>query len=404
MLTTIIWHIIRINICMEKMNTQKPKRKKWKIVLISILVLLIIARLLLPTIVLKYVNKTLAGIKGYYGHVEDIDIALIRGAYQINDLLLVKVDTVTNQRDTIPFFKTPQIDLSVEWRAIFKGKIVGEIEIAEPVLNFVKGKHKDEDVKQDTTDFKEVIKKLMPLTINHFTIKNGQVHFLDPYASPVIDVPMKNIDVQADNLSNVNDSNKVLPSTIKMTGELYGGKMHMNIKLNALEKQPTFDLNGGLESIEMRNLNPFFKKYGKFEVEKGTFAMYTEFAAKDGAFNGYVKPMIKEMDVDKKGNLAQLAWQSVVQGVDNLLENNKTDKVATKLPVKGRFDQPNTGLWTAISYVLRNAFVFALRPSIDNTIDIGKVEAEPQKKTFLQKVFGKKDKDSKDKKKEKKDK
>lgn len=404
MLTTIIWHIIRINICMEKMNTQKPKRKKWKIVLISILVLLIIARLLLPTIVLKYVNKTLAGIKGYYGHVEDIDIALIRGAYQINDLLLVKVDTVTNQRDTIPFFKTPQIDLSVEWRAIFKGKIVGEIEIAEPVLNFVKGKHKDEDVKQDTTDFKEVIKKLMPLTINHFTIKNGQVHFLDPYASPVIDVPMKNIDVQADNLSNVNDSNKVLPSTIKMTGELYGGKMNMNIKLNAFEKQPTFDLNGGLESIEMRNLNPFFKKYGKFEVEKGTFAMYTEFAAKDGAFNGYVKPMIKEMDVDKKGNLAQLAWQSVVQGVDNLLENNKTDKVATKLPVKGRFDQPNTGLWTAISYVLRNAFVFALRPSIDNTIDIGKVEAEPQKKTFLQKVFGKKDKDSKDKKKEKKDK
>lgn len=389
---------------MEKMNTQKPKRKKWKIVLISILVLLIIARLLLPTIVLKYVNKTLAGIKGYYGHVEDIDIALIRGAYQINDLLLVKVDTVTNQRDTIPFFKTPQIDLSVEWRAIFKGKIVGEIEIAEPVLNFVKGKHKDEDVKQDTTDFKEVIKKLMPLTINHFTIKNGQVHFLDPYASPVIDVPMKNIDVQADNLSNVNDSNKVLPSTIKMTGELYGGKMNMNIKLNAFEKQPTFDLNGGLESIEMRNLNPFFKKYGKFEVEKGTFAMYTEFAAKDGAFNGYVKPMIKEMDVDKKGNLAQLAWQSVVQGVDNLLENNKTDKMATKLPVKGRFDQPNTGLWTAISYVLRNAFVFALRPSIDNTIDIGKVEAEPQKKTFLQKVFGKKDKDSKDKKKEKKDK
>lgn len=404
MLTTILWHIIRINICMEKMNTQKPKRKKWKIVLISILVLLIIARLLLPTIVLKYVNKTLAGIKGYYGHVEDIDIALIRGAYQINDLLLVKVDTVTNQRDTIPFFKTPQIDLSVEWRAIFKGKIVGEIEIAEPVLNFVKGKHKDEDVKQDTTDFKEVIKKLMPLTINHFTIKNGQVHFLDPYASPVIDVPMKNIDVQADNLSNVNDSNKVLPSTIKMTGELYGGKMNMNIKLNAFEKQPTFDLNGGLESIEMRNLNPFFKKYGKFEVEKGTFAMYTEFAAKDGAFNGYVKPMIKEMDVDKKGNLAQLAWQSVVQGVDNLLENNKTDKMATKLPVKGRFDQPNTGLWTAISYVLRNAFVFALRPSIDNTIDIGKVEAEPQKKTFLQKVFGKKDKDSKDKKKEKKDK
>lgn len=370
------------------MENTKPKRKKWKIVVLAIVVLLIIARLILPSIVLKYVNRTLAGIKGYYGHVEDIDIALIRGAYQINDLRIVKVDTVTRQQDTIPFFTTPQIDLSVEWRAIFKGSIVGEIEVEDPVLNFVKGKHKNEDVKQDTTDFKEVIKKLMPLTINHFKINNGQIHFCDPYASPAIDVPMKNIQVEAENLSNVNDSNKVLPSSIKATGDVYGGKLTMNVKLNALEKQPTFDLNAGVDNVDMLYLNPFFKKYGKFEVEKGTFGLYTEFAAKDGAFNGYVKPLIKEMEVKKDGNIVQIAWQSIVQGADNLLENNKTDKLATKLPVKGRFDDPNTGLWTAISYVLKNAFIFALKPSIDNEIDIGKVEAGPEKKTFLQKVFG----------------
>ncbi len=382
------------------METVKPKRKRWKIVLITIVLLLITIRLILPFVVLKYVNKTLAGIKGYYGHVEDIDIALIRGAYQINDLKLVKVDTVTKKQDTIPFFTTPQIDLSVEWRAIFKGRVVGEITVEQPILNFVKGKHEGEDVKQDTTDFKEVLKKLMPLTINHFKINNGQIHFRDPYANPIIDVPLKNLQVQADNLSNVNDSNKVLPSTIKATGDIYGGKLHMNVKLNALEKQPTFDLNAGVDNINMINLNPFFKEYAKFKVEKGTFGLYTEFAAKDGAFNGYVKPMIKDMKVLKEGNLGQRTWQTIVQGVDNLLENNKTDKLATKLPVKGRFDDPNTGLWTAISYVLRNAFVFALKPSIDNEIDIGKVEAAPEKKTLLQKVFGGKDK--KEKKKSKK--
>jgi hypothetical protein len=38
--------------------------------------------------------------------------------------------------------------------------------------------------------------------------------------------------------------------------------------------------------------------------------------------------------------------------------------------------------------------VYALQPSVDNTINLGKVEeVETGKKTFLQKVFGKKDKD-----------
>ncbi len=376
---------------------QKPakKRKKWKVVLLSIIFILLIIRLILPYVVLKYVNKTLGGIKGYYGHVEDIDLALIRGAYKIKNLKLVKVDSLTHKQDTIPFFTTPNIDLSVEWRAIFKGRIVGEIEVDNPVLNFVKGKHKNEDVKQDTTDFKDVIKKLMPLTINRFQINNGQIHFRDPYSNPIVDVPMKNIQVKAENLSNANDSNKVLPSTIKGTGDVYGGKFKMDVKINALAKQPTFDMNAGISNVDMRDLNPFFKAYGKFEVDGGNFGLYTEFAAKDGAFKGYVKPLLKDVDIAHDGNFLQIVRSEVVSAAAWVFKNHSKDQVATKLSIEGRFDNPNTGLWTAISYLLKNAFIAALTPSVENTIDIGKVEAQPEKKTFLQKVFGKKDKDSK---------
>jgi hypothetical protein len=378
--------------------TQAPAVKKVKrrrrrlVILASIVILLVVVRLVLPYFVLKYVNNALAGIKGYYGHVEDVDLAIIRGAYQINDLLLVKVDTVTQQKDTIPFFKTRRIDLSVQWKAIFKGRIVGEIEVMDPVLNFVKGKHQNEDVKQDTTDFTEVLKKLMPLTVNHFKIVNGQVHFRDPYASPAIDVPLSNIQVLADNLSNVNDSNKVLPASIQASGDMYGGSMKLNVKLNPLEKQPTFDLNAGIDNVDMTSLNPFFKKYGKFEVDKGNFGLYTEFAAKNGNFRGYVKPLLKDVEVAKEGTFGQIVWANVVSGIKWVFENHKKDQVATKVPIEGRFENPNTSLWTAISYILRNAFVLALQPSVDNEIGIGNVTAPAEKKTFLQKVFGKKDK------------
>lgn len=376
------------------MAKQPQKPKRWKIVALSVITLLVIGRLVMPYFVLKYVNKTLAGIKGYYGHVDDVDIALIRGAYKIKDLVLVKVDTLSSKRDTIPFFKTPDIDLSVQWAAIFKGAIVGEIEVEKPVLNFVKGKHKNENLKQDTTSFQQVIRKLMPLTINHFQINSGQIHFIDRYSSPKVDIPIKNINVRGTNLSNVNKSGNILPSTIKATGDVYDGRLTLNVKLNPLEKQPTFDLEARVEGVNMTHLNNFFKAYAKFEVEKGTLGLYSEFAAKEGAFNGYVKPLIKDMKVKKEGTIIQIVWQSIVGGVEALLENNKTKIAGTKLPIKGRFDDPDTGLWTAISYTLKNAFVFALKPSIDNEINIGKVEPEPEKKTFLQKIFGggKKDK------------
>lgn len=377
---------------------KKVKRRKRRlIIIVSIVGLLIILRLILPFIVLKYVNKTLANLKEYTGHVEDIDIALIRGAYKINDIHITKKDTVTQKLDSIPFFKAREIDLSVEWRAIFKGSVVGEIYVEDPVLNFVKGKHRNENAKADTADFRGLIRDLMPLTINHFEINNGQMHYIDKYSAPNVDVAMKDITVKADNLSNVNDSTSLLPARLDAFADIYGGTLDLTVKFNALEKQPTFDLNADLKNVDMVNLNDFFKAYGNFDLKKGNLSLYTEFAARNGAFDGYVKPIIKDLDIvqwnKEEGDVKQILWETLIGSVAEIFQNQRKEQLATKVPIRGRFDKPETALWTAISYVLRNAFVYALKPSIDNTINIGNVASpEEDKKTFLQKVFGKKDK------------
>ncbi len=47
------------------------------IVIGSIVIVLIIFRLLLPSILLNYCNKSLAKMHGYYGRVQDIDVAIL---------------------------------------------------------------------------------------------------------------------------------------------------------------------------------------------------------------------------------------------------------------------------------------------------------------------------------------
>src|SRR5688572_15715649 len=88
------------------------KKRRWRIILWVVGILLAI-RIALPYVLLHLVNDRLAHMPGYAGHVEDIDLALIRGAYQIEQLRLDKVDSLT--QDTSPFMAAGVIDLSVEW-------------------------------------------------------------------------------------------------------------------------------------------------------------------------------------------------------------------------------------------------------------------------------------------------
>lgn len=380
------------------------KKKRLRIILVSVVILLIVFRLLLPYIVLKYVNKKLSNLEEYYGHVEDIDIALLRGAYVIKDIKIVKIGNEQGEKDTIPFFRSPVIDLSVEWKAIFKGSIVGEIYVEEPVLNFVKGKHKGEDAKADTADFRQLVKDLMPLKVNHFEISNGEIHYIDQFSSPKLDLALKELNIVAVNLSNVNDSTKVLPANAKATGKAYEGNFRLKVDFDAFQKTPTFDMSAEITNVNLVLLNDFLRAYGNFDVKKGNFSVYTEFAGKDGGFGGYVKPILKDLDIvqwnKEEGNFKQILWETLIGSAAGLLENRRKEQLATKVEIKGKFDKPDINLWRAISYVLRNAFVNALKPAIDNTININKLE-DSKDKTFLEKIFGSGEKKKKKKNKKK---
>jgi len=135
--------------------------------------------------------------------------------------------------------------------------------------------------------------------------------------------------------------------------------------------------------------------------------MYTEVAAKDGGFTGYVKPLIKDLDVlgkeDRDDNILRKAWEAIAGGVGQVFRNHPEDQVATKIPFEGRIDNPRANIWVTISNTLQNAFIRAIQPSIDNEINIASVDAEKkEKKTLLQKVFSKDD-DKKTKKEKRKE-
>ena len=379
-------------------------KKPLKITLIVVAILICI-RLVLPYVLLHFANKNLASIPGYYGHIEDIDLALIRGAYRIDSIYLNKKDSITKKQTR--FFSASAIDLSVEWRALFNGEIVGELIFERPNLRFTREKVEPQDVEKDSSDLTELKDDFMPLQVNRFEILEGNVRYLDSTSNPKVDILMTNIHVVATNLRNSYDSSKLLPAKVIARANVYEGEFTFSMNINPLAKQPTFDMNAEMKNTNLVLLNDFFKAYAKIDVNKGKFGMYTEVAAKEGSFKGYVKPIIKDLDVlgheDRDDNVFRKMWEGLAGFVGQVFKNQPRDQVASKIPFEGRLDNPETNIWTTIINVLQNAFIQAIQPSIDSEINIASVETpKPEKKTFLEKIFG--SKDDNEKKEEKNDK
>jgi hypothetical protein len=369
---------------MKKNTSSKNKKPFFKRrgikILLAIVILLIGIRIALPYAILKYVNKSLREMKGYYGNVNDIDLALYRGAYKINNIYLNKVDTLSMEQTE--FFQSRVIDLSIEWQALLDGKIVGELDFEDPRLKFTKDKVEPKEISNDTSDFRDLLDKLMPLRVNRFEIINGVIQYTDNTSNPKVDIQMDNTHVLAENLTT-EKSDDILPSTVTADANIYKGHLHLNMRLNALADKPTFDMNTELKETHLPELNEFFKAYGKFDVNRGVFGLYAEVAAKQGKFVGYVKPVIKDLDVlgaeDRKDNILQKMWEAVVGGAGQLLRNQKHDQVATKVPLEGTFEKTDANIWYAIIQVLKNAFIQALQPSIDQEINISSVGKEEEK-------------------------
>jgi hypothetical protein len=160
-------------------------------------VLLIAARAALPYAVKWYVNRTLDRSDGYTGHVGDVNIALLRGAYQLDDVEIRK----KHGTSSVPFFAADRIDISIEWRQVLNRRLVGEIEGRHPVLHFVKDKTEQGSQNGEQGHWSERADALVPVRINRIAVRDGVVFYHNKTTTPEIDAHLSAINGDIRNLS-----------------------------------------------------------------------------------------------------------------------------------------------------------------------------------------------------------
>jgi len=355
--------------------------RKAKVAILILVIVLVVIRLAMPFAIKAYVNHQLNTSKDYTGHVGDIHVALIRGAYQIKDMSILK----RTGGVPVPLFSAKLVDLSIQWKELFHGAVVGKILLDTPQLNFVESTNAADSQNGKREGWDKILSSLFPFNLNRVQIDKGEIHFRNFSSTPPVDIYFSDVSVIATNLTNSRNLKQKLPSGVQAKATtLGGGLLDFDLQLNALANPPAYELNAGLTNVALTNLNSFLQAYGKFDVERGNFALFASVAAADGQYEGYLKVFFDNLDVfawekEKKKNILQIFWQAIVGAATTVLKNHPQDRLATRVPISGSYQGSSVGLWTAVGTLMENAFIRALLPKLDENVTVEKVETDTGK-------------------------
>lgn len=350
-------------------TSKKHRAAAWIGGLLILAGLLLGARLYLPTAVENHVNDVLENLPGYQGSVADIDIALIRGAYVIEGLVLRRRDAETE----VPFLKVPRADISIQWRGVFHGRIVSEIHLHQPRMTYVfEDQARPDQTDPQSEDWTRALDGLVPIEINHLTITDGRLGLLKMQADPPVDVYLDELKLRADNLQLVRSDEQELPSPIEATAVTIGqGRTRLEGRVNLIKRIPDMDIELSVENIDVTALNDLTMHYANVDFASGRLEIYSEVAIADGYLKGYLKPLLTDAElIDQGDGFFKRLWEGAVGLFKFIFSNQETEKVATKIPFEGDLDNVEAGAWQTFVNIVKNAWIEAFEENIDKDIDI----------------------------------
>ena len=133
----------------------------------------------------------------------------------------------------------------------------------------------------------------------------------------------------------------------------------------------------------MRKMNDLLRAYGNFDVVAGNFSMYSEIKIRQGKIEGYVKPLFSDMKVydhrqDAEKNIFRQLYEGIPGESPDCLENRPREEVATRVPIKGDVEGPETSTWETIVRLIQNAFSKAILPGFEKEVSQDRPARRPK--------------------------
>lgn len=204
--------------------------------------------------------------------------------------------------------------------------------------------------------------------VEHGKVLNSEIGFVNKATDPAYRVFMADLDMDVDNLSNRLDEGT---GVVKIMGKFMGsGHTEAKGTFRPEHPKPDFDLNVKIVRTNVETFNNVLRAYGDLDAHRGTFAFFSQLDVKNDEIHGYVKPMLKDVEVydpeqDKDKPATKKIYEAVVGGVLGLLENKPRNEAATVTDLSGPVENPRADTWQVLEKLMQNAFFKAILPGFE---------------------------------------
>ena len=204
--------------------------------------------------------------------------------------------------------------------------------------------------------------------IEHAHVINSDVGFVNKATKPDYRVFISDLELDVNNLSNRLEEGT---GAVKLTGKFMGsGSTVVTAAFRPEQPRPDLDLYVKIVRTNVEAFNDVLRAYGDMDAHRGMFAFFSEISVKNDQIHGYVKPLLKDVDVydpgqDKDKPLTKKVYEAVVGGVLELFENKPRNEAATVTDLSGPVENPRANTWQVVGNLVQNAFFKAILPGFE---------------------------------------
>jgi uncharacterized protein DUF748 len=204
--------------------------------------------------------------------------------------------------------------------------------------------------------------------VDRISIVGGELGFVNQAAKPEYRVYLADADLTLERYSSqLRDG----PASMMIRGKFMGtGETQISGVLRPPQDSPDMELKVKIAGTQIRSMNNMLRAHGKFDVVGGVFSCYAEIRLDDGSIRGYVKPLIRKLNVydpsqDRDKEALDKVREGAIEDLSGFLENIPRQEVATKANVSGQTNRPQTDIVQIVIGLIQNAFFKAILPGFE---------------------------------------
>jgi Domain of Unknown Function (DUF748) len=347
------------------------------------LAVLLFGRKVLEAWAKTYLKRKLSESPNLEGSVGGVELYPLQGRAVLRDVAITRF---SGGRRAVAA-RCEKIWIDIEWRALLHGTLVGRARLDSPHVQIFSdpdfsGQERDRDGKSGPAALLGLgreTERMMPFHLRSLELSEGHIEYLSQSTSPPFRLVLEELSISATNVTNL-ELPGLGPAHIFAEGRTTGnGRFWMRLVLPSLVRALTFDLQAGVNRMNLVDWNDVLLAFAKFDLKRGVCSIYSEFKVEDGRYQGYVQPHLQNLDVfawqkEHGRSFIQICRQTAIAFLASVFKNKPRDELALNIPISGTFTDADVDTWSAVGSLLRNTFVHSLLSREQET----EVQREPR--------------------------